>query len=212
MIILLKRSLLLLIILCTLTSCSGKSIHNKIVKQIESSYIEEEAFINSQQQLLDLEETDLKIYNEIIQLDEGDKEQLQQLTQEALELIDERKEYLDKERAAIDNSKEEFVKIDPFINQVSDKDVKVTVEKMYETMLKRFEVYDEVYEAYRASLHETELLYDYLSADTSYNTLHEALQNVNESYEQLFVINDQFNRLTKKYNQLKKEYEQSIRE
>lgn len=188
------------------TACGENNVHKEIAHYLDEAYLAEEEFIEYQEELLQLEERDLEIYDEIVQLNDNETDKLEQLFTEVFQLTEQREVYLQAERDAISQSKEDFLLIEPYIDQVKDEEERGLVEELYEVMTERYKVYDDVYEAYLISLELTEGLYEHLESDQSETLLHNMLEDVNESYEELFKVNDQFNRLTKQYNRYKKEY------
>lgn len=195
-----------LLLLFLLSACSENSIHKQIVTHLDEAFDAEEEFSEYQEQLLQLEERDLVLYDEIVQLDDAQVEDLEQLIAEALQVIEQRDAYLQAEKATIKQSKTYFIKCEPLIELINEEETSELLAKLYDTMLKRYESYEDVYEAYGQSLDLTENLYEYLQANHSPMLLNETIEDINASYETLFQANDQFNRLTKEYNRLKKEY------
>jgi len=189
-----------------LSACGEKSIHKQIVVHLDKSFEAEEEFSEYQEQLLQLEERDLAIYDEIVQLDDSQIDDLEQLISEALQIIEQRDAYLQAEKTTIKQSKSNFIESEPLIELIQEEESSELLAKLFETMLKRYESYEVVYEAYGQSLDLTENLYEHLQDNHSPNLLNETIEDINDSYETLFQANDQFNRLTKEYNRLKKEY------
>src|SRR5699024_3132057 len=143
-----------------------------ITQQFEEAFVAEEEFIMYQEQLLELEEEDLEIYDEIIQLESTEDSEVNQLIVKALQIIEQRSAYLDAERTAIKQSKEYFVESKPLIALINDQETKELLEKMYDTMLKRYESYDGVYESYVTSLTLSTSLYEHLEANSSPTLIH----------------------------------------
>lgn len=197
--------ILLSIVACTLASCSH-NVHDKIFAHLDAALEIEQEFIESQEKLNELEERDMEIYDALMELDAVDEGRLQSLTDEALQNVSERMKLLEEERNSIIQSKEEFQKIEPLIEEVEKDAIKEKLENLFQTMMERYEAYDEVYETYVESLYLTENLYNHLKNEAAYTVLYETLEEVNRSYEKLFKANDKFNVLTKQYNRLKQEY------
>lgn len=187
-------------------ACGEKKVHKQIEHHLEEAFHAEEEFIEYQEQLLQLEQRDLQLYDEIIQLNDTETNELQRLIGEALQVTEQRGAYLEAERKAMNLSKEQFVNLQSLIDQISAEEMHELLTKLYDTMEERYDVYEEVYETYIASLQLTEILYEYLEKNQSPDLFSTTMTDINESYEQLFQKNDQFNRLTKEYNRLKKEY------
>lgn len=197
--------ILLSIVACTLASCSH-NVHDEIFAHLEAALELEQEFIESQEKLNELEERDMEIYDVLMELDAVDEGRLQSLTDEALQNVSERMKLLEEERNSIIQSKEEFQKIEPLIEEVEKDAIKEKLENLFQTMMERYEAYDEVYETYVESLYLTENLYNHFKNEAAYTVLYETLEEVNRSYEKLFKANDKFNVLTKQYNRLKQEY------
>lgn len=197
--------ILLSIVACTLASCSH-NVHDKIFAHLDAALEIEQEFIESQEKLNELEERDMEIYDALMELDAVDEGRLQSLTDEALQNVSERMKLLEEERNSIIQSKEEFQKIEPLIEEVEKDAIKEKLENLFQTMMERYEAYDEVYETYVESLYLTENLYNHFKNEAAYTVLYETLEEVNRSYEKLFKANDKFNVLTKQYNRLKQEY------
>lgn len=203
---------LLLIILLLIASCGEKKIHKQIEEHLEKVFLAEEEFIDYQEQLLQLEQRDLQLYDEIVQIEESKVDKLQDLTGEALQVTKQRGAYLQAERKAMKQSKDEFTSLELLIEQITTEEEREILTKIYDTMQKRYDIYEEVYETYVHSLQLTESLYEYLRENRPHEILTTTLNDINEHYEQLFRKNDEFNRLTKEYNRLKKEYYELVRE
>lgn len=203
---------LLFILLMLLVACSEKKIHKQIEQYLEASYHAEEEFIEYQEQLLQLEQRDLQLYDDIVQLDDAATKELQQLIGEALQVTEQRGAYLEAERKAMKQSQEEFSNLPTLIEEITTEEMNELLTKLYETMQERYNVYEEVYDTYMTSLQLTEILYEYLAENQSPNLFSTTINDINETYEELFQKNDQFNRLTKEYNRLKKEYYDLVRE
>ncbi|HZW69206.1 MAG TPA: YkyA family protein [Pseudogracilibacillus sp.] len=201
-----RKTIPFLMFLLLLSACGEKSIHKQIITHLDEAFDAEEAFSEYQEELLQLEERDLAIYDEIVQLDDSQVEDLEQLIAEALQIIEQRDAYLQAEKTAIKQSKSYFIESEALIDLIQEEESANLLAKLFETMLKRYESYEDVYEAYGQSLDLTENLYEHLQDNHSPVLLNETIEDINDSYERLFQANDQFNRLTKEYNRLKKEY------
>lgn len=187
-------------------ACSEAKVHKQIYKHLENAYEAEQSFVEQQSYLVSLEERDMELYEAIISLNEDEVIRLTKLTEEAIELIDERRMYIDEEKNSIITSKKHFEQTKPLIDQMENTYEKEKLERLYDTMLERYEIYEEVYDTYVEVLSLTENLYEQLQQSISNTLLYETLNDVNERQEQLFKKNNRFNQLTKEYNRLKTEY------
>lgn len=204
-----KLSICLLISLCIFSSCTERSIHHDIHKSLERAYEAEETFIDIQDKLLNLEEAELKAYDDLItdQVKEKDRDEFFKQT---FEMIEKRHTLLKEEQEAIEAGKEQMLSIESKIEKISEERIKALVIDLYEAALARYEVYESIYHAYIEVLHKTEKLYEYLEANKHDDDLYSILNELNEQYEALFVENEAFNDLTKRYNRKKDEYYQAV--
>src|SRR5690625_1170726 len=171
---------LLLIILLLIASCGEKKIHKQIEEHLEKVFLAEEEFIDYQEQLLQLEQRDLQLYDEIVQIEESKVDKLQDLTGEALQVTKQRGAYLQAERKAMKQSKDEFTSLELLIEQITTEEEREILTKIYDTMQKRYDIYEEVYETYVHSLQLTESLYEYLRENRPHEILTTTLNDINE--------------------------------
>src|SRR5690625_7946639 len=75
-----------------LSACSSESTEEQIHTHLEEAVAQEAEFEEQQQQITELEQREQELYSEIIQLDMDDFDQIQTLSEEALEVIDEHAE------------------------------------------------------------------------------------------------------------------------
>ncbi|MHA6252049.1 YkyA family protein [Oceanobacillus sp. CAU 1775] len=203
-----KWIIILLIGLVTvLAACSGESTAEKIHMHLEETVVLEEDYKNQQSEITTLEKQEQDIYAEIIELDMDEFDQITALANEALAVIDEREEKVNLEQESITSASEEFHSIEDLLTDLEDEAANEKANEMYNTMVERYSTYDELYAAYMESLQLERELYEMLQLeDLEQETLNEHIEKVNESYESIFTLNDQFNELTVSYNQFKKEF------
>lgn len=198
---------LLGILFIVLTGCSSQSTEEQIHNHLEEAVALEEEFENQQSVITDLESQEQEIYSQIIDLGMDDIEQIKELSSEALSIIDEREEKIELEKESIESSQKEFSNIDDLISKIEDADLKEKAEKMYEVMDNRYSVYAELNEAYLTSLEKERKLYTMLEQeDLEQKELTNHINSINETYEQVLDLNEQFNNYTVEYNALKKEF------
>lgn len=198
---------LLGILFIVLTGCSSQSTEEQIHNHLEEAVALEEEFENQQSVITDLESQEQEIYSQIIDLGMDDIEQIKELSSEALSIIDEREEKIELEKESIESSQKEFSNIDDLISKIEDADLKEKAEKMYEVMDNRYSVYAELNEAYLTSLEKERKLYTMLEKENlEQKELTNHINSINETYEQVLDLNEQFNNYTVEYNALKKEF------
>lgn len=204
-----KRNLitvLFILSIIVIVGCSSQSPEETIVQHLEETIVLEKTFEEEQEKINELELKDQQLYEEIIQLDMDDFDKIVELSEEAIEYLDKRLEHLQLEKESIEASKEEFLKIEKYIEQL-DSEEKKHGEAMFEKMVNRFNAYDEVYDKYTSSIDLTKQLYESLQTEEiDEKEVISLITKVNDSYELVFEANDTFNNRTEEYNHLKEEF------
>lgn len=188
-----------------MVGCQGKSATYKIYEHLEEAVHLETGFAEQQEKIAALEQEEQEIYQEISDLEK--LEDIIALADQAIQNIEERYERVELEKESIHNAREEFEKIEPLINDIKDDDVKDKAEELYEVMKRRYDIYQDLYKSYVDSLDEEKSLYTSLKRENySQEEYREQIQTINELYQEVIHVNDQFNENTKLYNSLKKEF------
>lgn len=197
----------MMLIFIILSACSGTSPQEKIYEHLEEAVSLEIGFEEQQDEITALEKQEQQIYNQIIELDMSEFEQVKELSQEAIDIIEQRSEKIALEQESISASREEFEKIDDLINDLKDDEVRDKAEELYKVMIERYEAYDVLHDAYIRSLEEEEKLYTLLqNEDVSEEELKDQIAEINNTYQEVIDGNEQFNTNTVTYNELKKEF------
>ncbi|WP_343327789.1 YkyA family protein [Lentibacillus saliphilus] len=201
-----KRTVLLLtfIMIGVLSACTGASTTEQIYDHLEKTVELEAGFEEQQEPIIALERQEQAIYKQIIEIGMEDFDKIKSLADEAIDLIDKRREKIELEKESIEKAKEEFSKVEALIDDIDDEGVKSKAQNMHEIMTERFSAYNDLYDAYTASLDQEEQLYKLLKKeDLEQDQLTEQINNVNKSYEEILTANDAFNEYTVEYNTLK---------
>ncbi|SET29117.1 Putative cell-wall binding lipoprotein [Oceanobacillus limi] len=203
------KKLFLILIFTTffILSACGESIDTQVYNHLEKAVSLEEGFEQQQTSINELEKQEQSIYEEIIDLGMDDFEKIQELSNEAISVIDERKEKIELEKNSIEDSREEFLNTEELINEIDDDSVKEKANEMYDAMVERYKSYDVLYEKYMKSLTLEKELYEMLQKEEmDQDTVTEHIETINESYQDVIQANETFNSHTMEYNKLKKEY------
>nr|WP_245831815.1 YkyA family protein [Oceanobacillus senegalensis] len=150
-----RRALLLFIFLCMCTylgACIGETTEEKIHKHLEKAVKLEEDFEEQQSEITKLEIKEQEIYKQIIDLGMDEFEKIVNLSEQAIEIIDERSDLMALEKESILKSKEEFQNIEKLITNIEDKNVRSKVEEMYRVMNNRYSTYEKLNNSYVTSL------------------------------------------------------------
>src|SRR5690625_179031 len=156
------QRLTILIICCmSLISCqaSDRTIES-IDEHLTATVLIEEDFEEYQEKVNQLESEEHDIYNQLIALGNDQQEDVKELTNEAVQILDEKMAYIDLIKETLSESRSEFEKIESSMDQIKDENHFDFVDKMYETMINRYHSYDDVYEAYFDSVQLTSELYE----------------------------------------------------
>lgn len=202
-----KKWIFLLFSVTTLVACNSTTIEEKMYGYLEEAVKLEEGFSDQQKKITKLEAEEQDIYNEIIDLGMEDLEKIKQLSQTAIDNINQRTELIGLEKEIIESSQSEFLKTEELIGKISEQELKRKSEEMFEKMNNRYEAYYKLNEAYLNSLDlETELYEMLQNEDLKQEDLTNHIEKINKSYEQVLEANKAFNELTLEYNDLKKEF------
>ena len=195
----------LLILIVGLTGClNNSSPEEKIYDTLEEVASLEKDFKEQQEPLQKLEEEDNEIYGKIIQLGMKELEEIQALSNDAIEGIEKRKDLMEKEKAAINNAKERFKDVDGQIKELEDTSLQTEANNLKEIMTNRFDAYDELHNHYTTSLkQETELYELFKEKDAAKEDLEAKIEEINKTYNSLMDSNKRFNELTNEYNEEK---------
>lgn len=181
-----------------------KQTEEEIYEVLEKVVAKEKIFEEQQTPLMSLEKQEKVLYDKIITLGIKDQEQINKLSDEALQLLDEREKLMKKEQSSIDASKKEFNKIKKLNKELEDPKVKKEADALFDVMQKRYVAHEDLYEDYMKSLsYDRELYQMFKVKDLSIDSLEDQVNKLNESYNEIFTSNEKFNELTENYNEQK---------
>lgn len=200
------KAIILLLILMSfvMSGCINKEPEQKMYDALEKVVAAEQVFKEQQDPLVQIEQQEKKIYDEIISLSMKEFDKIKKLSNEAIDLVEQRREHMEKERESIEQSKQEFEKTEDIINSFDDSTLKKTAEDLYGIMIERYDVHDELYTNYMASIELDKELYElFKQEDVTIEQLEAQIAKINDSYEKVLNDNEQFNVKTEEYNEAK---------
>ncbi|GGP14636.1 YkyA family protein [Oceanobacillus neutriphilus] len=190
-----------------ITACSSKSSEEKIHDHLEEAINLEEDYETLQGEIEELELQEKEIFNQIVDLDMDQFDQIQELSQDAISLSDQKKDKLGEERESIEASEEEFVQVESIITDLEDENVKQDAEEMFEIMTNRYETYYDLNDTYQTSVEQEKELYEMLQLEElEQEEVTSHLEALNENYETIISLNEEFNQLTAEYNEAKRTF------
>lgn len=200
------KAIILLLILMSfvMSGCINKEPEQKMYDALEKVVAAEQVFKEQQDPLVQIEQQEKKIYDEIISLSMKEFDKIKKLSNDAIDLVEQRKAHMEKERESIEQSKQEFEKTEDIINSFDDSTLKKTAEDLYGIMIERYDVHDELYTNYIASIELDKELYElFKQEDVTIEQLEAQIAKINDSYEKVLNDNEQFNVKTEEYNEAK---------
>lgn len=203
-----KIAIILLISgIAILSACNGASTSEEMYKHFEKAVSLESAFEKQQDDIVKLEKKEQELYSQILDLSMDKFDKIKKLAEDAIVVIEKREEKIGLEKESIDASKEEFEKVKDLIGNLEEKKAKEKANEMYDIMMKRYDTYYKLNDAYKQSLKLEKELYTMLqNEELKQETLAEQIKKINDSYKKVLEANEKFNTYTEKYNNIKKEF------
>lgn len=201
-----KNILIITVFISLLTGC-GKSPEEEIYNHLESAVSLEAVFEEQQQPLVELEKKEQDIYEKIIKLGMSEFDEIKALSQEAIEVVNERESRIEKEKESIDASKEEFLLTESKVDNLKDEKVRLNAEELMKVMNNRYESYNKLYTYYKDAIALDRELYEmFQKEELTLEQLENQVKKINEMYDNVVKENEKFNELTDTYNKKKKEF------
>nr|WP_245345333.1 YkyA family protein [Halobacillus andaensis] len=190
-----------------MVACSSQSPEEQMYEHMEEAVSLEENFREQQEPLQELEQEEEEIYNQIIEMDSEDMENIQELSAEAGSIVEERKERIDTEKESIDEAKEEFDEVKSLVDELESEEAQDKANELIDTMDNRYEAYQDLYDAYQTALGLDSELYEMMQEeDLTKEDLQSKVDEINDSYNEVIEANEVFNQYTTDYNEMKKEF------
>lgn len=193
--------------LLIISACNNQTTSEKIYTHLEEAVKLEKEFEDQQDLITDLEVKEQEIYSQIIDLGMEEFDQIVELADQAIDIIKERETLIENEMNSIEASKEEFIKIEPLLEELEKGEIRDKGKEMFEVMISRYSSYEELNKEYLNSLQKEEELYENLKEeDLEQEQLTDQINQINDSYQQVLKANEDFNYFTIEYNDLKREF------
>lgn len=187
-----------------------KTTPEKMYEVMEKVVLAESTFEDQQEPLVLAEQNEKKLYDRIISLGMKEYDQIVKLSDEALSLVEERRTLMATETESIEKSKVQFEELLPFIEELKDQKMKMDAKILYDVMMERYKLHEEIKQSYSQALQLDKELYQmFKSKDLRMEQLENQINQINKIYTEIYKINEQFNHNTEEYNRLKLEFYQS---
>jgi hypothetical protein len=196
---------LILSILATiviLSACMNEQTPaEKMYDILEKVVIVEKVFEEQQDPLVTLEKKEKNLYDQIIGLGMKQYDQIVKLSDQAIQMADERKTHMEQETKSIKESEKEFGKVADIKDELGDPKLKKQANELYDLMIKRYKAHDVLYKEYTEGLKNDKKLYVmFKEKNLPIEKLETQVNNLNKTYEKIFAANEKFNALTEQYN------------
>jgi hypothetical protein len=186
------------------SACSNSSPQIDIYKSLEQIVAAEKTFSKQQQPLVELEKQEKEKYDQIISLGMKDQEKIHRLSNEALDIVEEREKRIQQEKKSMDESKKKFREAVKLIQSLDEEEYTKDAKSLIELMNKRYDSYDKLHDHYEKAVQLDRGLYEmFKKEDITLDELEKQIANINATYEQILKANEEFNSLTKQYNEAK---------
>jgi hypothetical protein len=195
-----------------LTGCISKEkTTERMYKSLEKVVEAEKAFEEQQEPLVELEKQEKEIYNQIMALGMKQHEEIVGLSDEALSIIDKRRDHLQKEIDSIKDSEIEFKKAEKIKNEIEDSEQKKKASELLEIMSNRYKVHNQLTKEYSNALDSDKELYVMLKNESvSFEKLEDHVTKLNIIYQKVYDANEEFNELTAQFNEKKLEFYEEV--
>ncbi|MEH7414252.1 YkyA family protein, partial [Neobacillus drentensis] len=199
-----KSSILIVVtvIIFILSGCAEKKTPvDKMYNVLEDVVKKEKLFEEQQEPLVALEKQEKELYDQIIKQGMKEYDQIVKLSDEALDLADQRRELFEKETTSLKQSELEFEKVADLKDQLEDPTLKEMANDLYDIMMNRYEAHRELYKQYSESLqYDKELYQMFKNKDLPLEDLEAQINKLNGAYKKVYAANEKFNNYTEQYN------------
>lgn len=195
-------------ILLTLSGCLGSaSTEEKIYDVLEETVTLEKPFVDQQQDIASIEKREKEIFDEIISLTSDEMDEIKALAEEAIEGIEKREGFIATEKESMDESKKEFEKVSPLLEDVEDEKAKKEAKEVVKVMNDRYDGFEVLHTTYKETLGLEKELYTFLeSEEAEMSDVTDTLIELNDNYEKVMEFNKTFNEYTSIYNEQKEAF------
>lgn len=202
----LKFSFIIIIFITILISgCTKANPAEEIYNHLEKAVSLEIVFEDKQKPLSEAENEEYELYEKILSI--ADLEEIQLLATKAKEIANSRKEMITEEKDSIEKSYNEFVLTKPIIETIDDESLAKTAQQLVEAMENRYNTYKKLHEEYLTAITLDLELYELIQKDDlMIEQLELKHEEVNQQYEIVNGLKEEFNQYTIQYNDLKKSF------
>jgi outer membrane murein-binding lipoprotein Lpp len=192
-----------------LAGCSNEE------EQLEAFYNDFQETVKSEEDMQDINEefSALETEREELQeeLTEADEEALQDISKELIDNTKGREELIEDENSVMTASQEEAESSKATLEEVEDESFKEEGELLLEAADERYEAHSAMLEQLSTTLDAEKSVFEYLQeGNITQDDLDERINELNEEYEELTTLQNDFDTATNRVNELKGEIRELI--
>ncbi|MBA2874152.1 YkyA family protein [Thermaerobacillus caldiproteolyticus] len=200
-----KWSFIFAVIIILLQACNVLAPENELLSSMEKIAKYERNLNEEQTVLAELEQKQMKLYNEMMSYGMKQFPKVARLSKEALQILDDREKYIKKEYKTVQLAKEQLNIAKDNLSNVRDEEMKQQANGLIDVAIQRYEAYEELYQSYRQALTLEKVLYQLLqNQHATLQQLQKQIEQINNVYKEVNEANNKFNLYTEKYNKEKK--------
>ncbi|PYZ97826.1 hypothetical protein CR205_04320 [Alteribacter lacisalsi] len=189
-----------------LTGCFGSNAAMDMHEHLENAVEKEQVFQEQQSPLTEAETREHELYSEMLEMTEV--EDIEPLSEEAVESAEERRSIIEIEKESIDDAYNEFQEVTGYLDDLEE-EARPAAEDMIAAMDARYEAYQDLYDEYMETIDLDIELYNMITQE---ELTREELQDqhdlVNDAYSRVNSLNSEFNKRTQEYNEAKRTFYQ----
>jgi outer membrane murein-binding lipoprotein Lpp len=195
-----------IIISVFLTGCTGTP-EEKIHEHLEKSVELEAQFKEQQALIVEAENKEQELYNEMVQLPLEEYDKIKELSEKALKHAEDRKQFITKEKEALNLAFEEFQNTLPFIEKINKEAVKKEADELEGNVQKRYDTYQQLNQEYETLITFDKELYKMLqSKELTAEEFDSQIEKINKQYEKVTEQYEAFNKYTDLYNNARQSF------
>lgn len=200
---------LFMITFLLLTGCTfGDSTEQQLSEVLQAMHDAEEGYRSVQGDLNSIEQSEYKLFEEILALEQQQQDVLQEKVTELNDLADERKELLATEKASM----EEAYEAKDFSQLEIEEEHQTYIDDISAAYDTRYASYGEVYSNYEELLEIQSSLYsEMIKEDVSIDVIREKIQQVNAQNEKVQQTVSAMNTATEEFNSVTEKVFEALR-
>ncbi|TMN22972.1 hypothetical protein FFL34_13435 [Lentibacillus cibarius] len=202
----------LIVLMLFVAGCNNEEKRTVTIYQtLEKTASIENGFAEKQQTSVDVGQEEQAMYNKIISLKFEQKDEMNQLINEAKKLNKKQKKLIQEAKKRFNKAYQTFTQIKQVVKKMDDPSEKKKITAIINLMEERKELVASYYEQYAKALRSNDQLYEKIqNNELDASIVDKRINSINQHYKTMKKQEKEFNRKTKKYNQERQHYYQTL--